>query len=95
MFGNDQILLVYRDFAKWRVKKKKNKFYQKSIFSSHKTFVVKSIMANLAEARLTVFDVNKSPAGVAIDTQHKSTIHSRAAVFMNAILGLPRLLMTS
>lgn len=32
MLGNDQILLVHRDFAKWRVKKKKRILLEKHIF---------------------------------------------------------------
>lgn len=33
MLGNDQILLVHRDFAKWRVKKKKKRILlEKHIF---------------------------------------------------------------
>lgn len=32
MLGNDQILLVHRDFAKWRVKKKKKNFIRKAYF---------------------------------------------------------------
>lgn len=32
MLGNDQILLVHRDFAKWRVKKKNFFLLEKHIF---------------------------------------------------------------